>query len=170
MPRSQHRTLLPAALLVGATLLLAACGFQPRGQTAALAGIPSPLHIRGISPYSDLGRELGSQLQRAGVATSPGIAGSALVLHIRDYETDARVLTVDSRNRAVESELEHSLRFELRSPDDRVLAAAQTVRVLRIQLTPRETILANRRGAAQLREDMVEELAQRVLQRVAAQH
>lgn len=170
MPRIHHRAILPAVLLIAATLLIGGCGFQPRGQAAALAGIPSPLHISGISPYSNLGREFSTQLQRAGVATSPSVAGSALVLRIRDYEVDARVLTVDSRNRAVENELEHSLRFELRSPDDRVIAEAQTVRVLRIQLTPRETILANRRGAAQLREDMEQELAQRVLQRVAAQH
>ncbi len=167
VPASRVSFALSLLLLVS---LLSGCGFQPRGQGGGLERIPSPVHIAGINRYSNLHRELVAQLQRAGVSTTATAADSALILLIREHEGDTRVLTVDSRNKTVERELEEWTRFELQKPDREVLADPQTVRVLRIQFRPPETILASRREAALLREDMRRELAQRVLQRVAAQH
>ena len=43
------------------------------------------------------------------------------------------------------------------------------MRVLRIQFRPSEAILASRRESELLRKDMRRELAQRILQRIAAQ-
>jgi outer membrane lipopolysaccharide assembly protein LptE/RlpB len=57
----------------------------------------------------------------------------------------------------------------VRNRDGEPLAEPQTVRVLRIQFQPATDILARRREAELQREDMHRELAQRVLQRVAAQ-
>ena len=155
--------------LVALAAIIGGCGFQPRGHEGELGSMPSPVYIAGIGRFSPLHRELVAQLQRAGVATSATSADSAVVLLIRDLESDSRLLTVDSRNRAVEFELEESARFEIRSPDQQVPAKLQRVRVLRIQFQPPETILASQREAALLREDMRRELAQRMLQRVAAQ-
>ena len=170
MPRTVPARRLSLALSLLAVLVaLGGCGFQPRGQGTDLDRIPSPLHIAGIDRYSPLHRELVAQLQRADVSTSDSAADSAAVLLIRKYSSDARVLTLDSRNKAVELELEESARFEVRSPDQQTVAGPQTVRVLHIQFRPPETILAAQREATLLREDMRRELAQRVLRRVAAQ-
>ena len=170
MPRAVPASRLCSALsLLTLVLVLGGCGFQPRGHGAGLDRIPSPLHITGIDRYSALHRELVAQLQRADVSTSETSADSAAILLIHKYRSDARVLTLDSRNKAIELELEESARFELRSPDQRVMAEPQTVRVLHIQFRPPETILASRREAELLRKDMRRDLAQRVLRRGAAQ-
>lgn len=158
-------------LVAGILIVLAGCGFQPRGQVQGVSGIPSPLHVSGIRTYSALHRELKKQLEQVGVSVAANAAGSAAVLHIRKHDSDRRVLSVDSRNKTVENELEESARFELRSPDrQEVLATEQTARVLRIQFAPRETVLGNRREEDLLRQDMRRELAQRILQRIAARH
>ncbi len=170
MTRAVSASHLSSALsLFTLVLLLSGCGFQPRGQGGNLPGIPSPLYITGIDRYSPLHRELVAQLHRADASTTGTAADSAAVLLIREHDSDARVLTLDSRNKAVEYELEESLRFELRSPDEQVLAEPQTVRVLRIQFRPSDAILASRRESELLREDMRRELARRVLHRIAAQ-
>lgn len=155
--------------LLTLAVAIGGCGFQPRGHSGALGDMPSPVHIAGIDRFSALHRELVSQLQRAGASITASSADSAVVLLIRDLESDARLLTVDSRNKAVEYELEESARFEIRSPDQQVPVKPQTVRVLRIQFQPPEAILASEREATLLRKDMRRELAQRMLQRVAAQ-
>lgn len=154
------------AIMLAAT---AGCGFQPRGQASDFAGIPAPVMISGINRYTELYRELASQLEIAGIATTVNRADSATVLRIIEQDREVRVLTVDSRNRRVENEIEESVRFEVLDNDDRVVAAPQTVRVVRIQFRPPTDILASRREADLLREDMRRELAQRILQRVAAQ-
>lgn len=174
MPRRTHSqhwitlTLKPATLILTALMLtLAGCGFQPRGQVSGVQGVPSPLHVSGINRFSALGRELSKQLRTAGVAESAD--GSATVLHISRWNTDARVLSVDSRNKAVEYELEETARFELRTPNQQVVPESQTVRVLRIQFRPSDAVLGSSREAELLREDMRRELVQRMLQRIAAQ-
>jgi outer membrane lipopolysaccharide assembly protein LptE/RlpB len=168
MSESVRRILLSCALAVLATTI-AGCGFQPRGQATEIAVIPGPVHISGIGQYTELYRELAAQLRSAGVATTTDRAASAIQLRVIDYERDSRLLTVDSQNRRVETELEQSVQFEVRNSAGEQLAAPQTVRVLRIQFQPADDVLARRREAELQREDMHRELVQRVLQRVAAQ-
>ena len=156
------------AWLVVVTLLISGCGFQPRGQTLSLSGVPGPVHVSGIRPYSGLQRELVRQFEAAGVGVTASAADSAAVLRIDRHSSDSRVLSVDSRNKAVEYELEESARFSLRGVDGRQLASEQTVRVVRIQLRPGDAILASDREAERLRADMQRELAERIVRRLAA--
>lgn len=159
---------LVTVLLVAITLSVSGCGFQPRGQVLSLGGVPSPIHVSGIRPHSGLQRELARQLETAGVGIAASAADSAAVLRIDRRSSDSRVLSVDSRNKAVEYELEESARFSLRGADGRELAAEQTVRAVRIQLRPGDAILAADREADRLRADMHRELAERIVRRLAA--
>lgn len=173
MPRLRmpHRPAISsgALLLLAILLQLGGCGFQPRGQAADLSGVPSPLHISGLRPFAPLNRELQRQLQLAGVTHASDAAGSAATLRVSRHTSNARVLSVDASNKAVEYELEESVRFTLLGGDGRPLTEEQTVRVLRVQFRPRETILGSEREGELLREDMRRELAGRLLQRLAAQ-
>lgn len=169
MPRllRQHLVALLFATLIGS---LAGCGFQPRGQTHGVSDIPAPLHIRGVETFSPIHRELAKQLTAAGVTLSPNSTDSAAVLTIREYESDQRVLSVDNRNRAIELELEDTISFAFHATGESGSDNPQTVRVLRILFRPPETILGSSREAELLSKDMLRELVQRLLQRVAAQH
>ena len=150
-------------------LMVSGCGFQPRGQALDLAGVPAPLHVSGIPPYSSLARELRHQLEQSGIAIVDTRADSGSVLRIGRRETDSRVLSVNSRNKAVEYELEESAQIALYDRAGAELVAPQTVRVLRILLRPGETLLGSNREEDLLRADMRCELAERIVRRIAAQ-
>ncbi len=149
-------------------MLLAGCGFQPRGQAVRLDGLPQPLQIAGIAPYSDLGLALRHELETAGVALTDDPAQAAAVLRIGDPRSDSRVLSLDARNRAAEYELAESLRFSLRRPGQGELMAPQLIRVIRTLYKPADQVLARSREEYELRQRMREELARRLVRRLAA--
>ncbi|MCB1924387.1 MAG: hypothetical protein KDJ27_11705 [Gammaproteobacteria bacterium] len=152
--------------LILAALSIAGCGFQLRGQ--GQNHLPSPLYITGLSTFDPLYRELTRQLDVASVTRSDSVDGAAAVLRIIKRDSDARVLSVDSRNKAVEFELEESARFSLTRAQGET-ADEQTVRVLRIQFRPSDAVLGSERESVLTRRDMLRELAQKVLSRAGAQ-
>lgn len=161
--RTAHQ--LVVALILTA-LSIGGCGFQPRGQ--GQSRLPSPIYIAGLSTFDPLHRELSRQLDAADVARADSIDGAAAVLRIIKRDSEARVLSVDSRNKAVEFELEESARFSLTRAQGET-ADEQTVRVLRIQFRPSDAVLGSERESVLTRRDMLRELAQKVLSRAGAQ-
>ena len=163
-----RRDKLAALLLVLFTLVADGCGFQPRGQVSGTGGIRGPVLIVGIGPYADLYRELKRQLTVAGVELARSAADSASVLVIDRWTRDSRVLSVDSRNKAVEYELEESVQFALRSRDGQNIMQPQTERILRIQYIPPTSVLGSTRESELLRDDMLRDLVTRIVRRLAA--
>lgn len=154
-------------LLAIALLALAGCGFAPRGQLPEAAALPSPIHLAGLPAYAPLHHELTRQLEAAGALPAARAEEAAAVLQISRPHSGSRVLSVDSRNKAVEFELEESVRFQLR-PAGGEPGAPQTVRAVRILYQPGDAVLAAEREAAVLRAEMHRELASRVVRRLAA--
>lgn len=152
------------------SLSLLACGFQPRGQANDLSKVPGPLAITGVRAYSLLHRELRDQLVESGLQIAPTVAESASVLRILRRENGSRVLSVNSRNKAVEHELEESAQFALYDASGQELLAPQTIRVLRILFRPGNAVLGSDRESTLLREDMRRELVSRLIQRLDRQY
>lgn len=159
--------ILNTALLVILMLSLSACGFQPRSTKVDLSAVPAPLHISGIARYSDLQRELRIQMGRSGLVVAESAQDSTAILRISNHETDTRLLSLDSSNRAIEYELEESVLMALHDRSGRELLAPQQIRAQRIWFRPPEGILGSGREAELLREDMREEIAQHILRRLA---
>lgn len=81
------------------------------------------------------------------------------------------MLSVDSRNKASEYELEESARIRVtRGSIAGSEGDEETVRVMRIQFRPSAGVLSGERESELLRRDMVRELAQKILARVAARN
>lgn len=159
----------PRWLLLGVlALLLGACGFQPRGQSVGAGPLPGPIAITGIRVNSPLYRELRKQIADAHGTLVSTLEESAVILRISRHESTSRVLSLDSRNRAVEFELEESARFALQATAGESLLPDQTLRVLRILFRPSESILSSDREAALLRADMRRDLVTRMLLRASA--
>jgi outer membrane lipopolysaccharide assembly protein LptE/RlpB len=158
----------PAVWLLLFAGLLGGCGFQPRGQAIDAGVLPSPIYVSGISPFSPLGRALWRELRVAGVERAGSATESAAHLRIHHWNQDSRVLSVDNRNKAIEYELEEAARFSLHAGDGRELLAEQQVRVIRILFRPRDAILGSDREGELLRMDMRDELAVRILRRLAS--
>ena len=159
-------TLLTLSLLILA--LLAGCGFQLRRAPDSLGGVPQPLLISGAAPQSALGRELRRQLRAAGVQLTGDPAQAAATLRISHYRSDSRLLSLDTRNRAAESELEESLHFSLHSRTGHELAPEQTLRELRTLLNNADQVLARQHEEDGVREEMRRQLVRRLLRRLAA--
>lgn len=153
-------------LLLG---LLSGCGFQLRGQQAQLQGLPQPLYIAGVAPYSPLGRELEQQLRLAGATLTTDPAQAAGVLRISQLHSGDRLLSLDAQNREAESELEESLHFSLRIPQQGDRIPDQGLRVIRTLFRPRNQILARQNEEDTIRADMRRQLVNLLLQRLAAQ-
>ena len=63
-------------ILLSCALALAGCGFHPRAQLALPATL-GPVVVQTADPYSPLGLELSSTLERAGLMSKPLILPSA---------------------------------------------------------------------------------------------
>jgi LPS-assembly lipoprotein len=155
------------ALLLLPLLLFAGCGFQPRGQVSAVSAVYSPLHVAGLAANSALRIELEQQLRGAGAELTSNPAEAAAILHLARLESATRVLSVDSFNKAVELELEESVRVVLR-PAGAGALSPQTFRAVRILYQPGDAILASHREATVLRSDMQRELATRIARHLGA--
>jgi LPS-assembly lipoprotein len=87
-------------LILACAVLLAACGFQPRAQLSLPATL-GPVKVETSDPYSPLGLELATALERAGA--TPAVAGAASSsLKITDERLNTRPLSVDQLARVQE--------------------------------------------------------------------
>ena len=80
-------------LIVSSLLLLAACGFHPRAQLA-LPAVLGPISVQTADPYSPLGLELATALERAG-AQVPAPGGPSSALKITNEAWTTAPLSVD---------------------------------------------------------------------------
>jgi len=159
------RKLIIVTLVLGFSLT--GCGFHLRGQETATLTSVEPIHISGLKFHHPLHRALTKALEQADARLSDTLAGASR-LSIRDIRSTRRVLSVDSRNKTVEFELEESFLFSLRSALGSEQISDQRLRTLRINLNPEIEVLGRNREEELLRTDMRAELAQRLVERIAA--
>lgn len=151
-------------LLMTLSLALTACGFQLRGESPALPAKLTPLAITGIDSDHPLYITIQKRLDPAALVTDPGRA--AAVLAISDLESRAELLTVAADNKTSEQELIESFSYTLRAGGHETMP--QRLSASRIHYVPGDAVLARAREAETLRKRMREELADRLVRRLAA--
>lgn len=156
-------TILIIAVVIGG------CGFQPRGQGGATGQLEGSYGATGIASNSTLYRALRRSVTFAGGNWSEEQDSANSLIHIQRLTRNSRVLSVDSRNRAVEYELEEAVQFVFRPAQSTREATPQTVRVLRALFRPSDAVLAGDRERALIRREMQEDLADRIVRRIAIQ-
>lgn len=146
-------------------LLIGACGFQPRGTQPSLGAL-SPLQISGLDRFDPLHPELERALQQAGIELTTDGDGNRLL--ISDRVRSREVLTTNIRNRAVEYQLEESLRYRLQPAGTGQAGEPRLVRVERILYDPGTHLLAKRHEEDTLRAEMRQQLIRQLLAQLAA--
>lgn len=161
---TQHR--LSWYLLLVLALGLGGCGFQPRGQAPALPASLSPLAITGVDTDQPLYLALQRRLKNNGnqLAADPGQARAVLV--ISNLTSRNELISVDRTNKAIEYELIEALTYQVRAGSRE--SAPQRLQASRLHYTPGTALLARNREEAELRQRLHEELADRLLRRLAA--
>ncbi len=154
-------------VLLLAALGTTSCGFQLRGQNLDISRLQGPVEIVGIDRLSPLARELRIQLETVGTTVAePGQPGVTQLV-IGGRRTDSLVLSLDSRNKAVEYELIEAASFRFKGLGETEPTSAKSIVVRRVQYQPEGAVLGSGREEVFLREDMRRELAERIVQQAA---
>jgi LPS-assembly lipoprotein len=117
------------ALILLSVLGLAACGFHPRAQLNLPASL-GPVTVQTADPYSPLGLELATALERAG-ATVPAAGERASALKITNEAWETKPLSVDQFARVREYITRYRVDFVLADADGKVLIEPQSIELSR---------------------------------------
>lgn len=119
--------LLPVALVSAA--LLSACGFHPRAQLSLPSAI-GPVSVQTSDPYSPLGLELATALERAGATPAvEGSPSSSLAITAENWQT--KPLSVDQFARVREYVTRYRVDFVLNDASGKALMAPQSIELSR---------------------------------------
>ena len=119
------------ALILLSFVFLSACGFHPRAQLELPAAL-GPVAVRTSDPYSPLGLELATALERAGVAGAGAVEGQpSAALRITAERWRTAPLSVDQFARVREYVTRYRVDFQLADATGAVLVAPQTIELSR---------------------------------------
>lgn len=158
-----HR-LLAVLLLAG---VLAACGFQLRGQ-ARLPAAMSATHLAVADANTGFVRELELMLRANGVEVVDDPDPDTAVLRIDSQSMQRQPLSVSGRARVREYVLIFEVVFDLLAPDGEVLIDDDRLRLTRDYSFDEQEILAAAREEEFLREDLGRAMAARLVRRLEA--
>ncbi|KAA2286276.1 LPS assembly lipoprotein LptE [Arenimonas fontis] len=121
-----HRIL----LLLCLALLVAACGFRPRGSLEIGSDL-GPLRVQAGDPYSPLAQGVANALRRAGVELAGPGAGPTALLRLSGESLRTRPLTVDRSAKVREYETIYRVDLELRDATGAVRVPRQRIEISR---------------------------------------
>ena len=154
-------------LLAVLVSLLPGCGFHLRGASLVPKSL-DPVYVQA-RPHSALARELKLALKDSEVtlAAEPGQAQG--LIRILKEKYGRRVLSVDGRGKVVEYELHFQVQFDGINAKGEPLVERQSVDLVRTFLNEDIEVLGKQEEAELLREDMEDEMANRIIFRLRAQ-
>lgn len=116
-------------MIVLCSLVLVACGFHPRAQLSLPANV-GPISVQTVDPYSPLGLELATALERAGaVAPADGARSTALKVTSESWST--LPLSVDQFAQVREYITRYRVDFVLVDADGKLLTEPQSIELAR---------------------------------------
>lgn len=159
-----NRTLRLVAVLTLAALV-AACGFHLRGRT--------PLHeslsvVAVIGKDQDLRAAVVDALRLGGASVVEDSKQAKAVLELRNEKYERRVRTLDNRGKASSYRLFYAAEYGLTAADGTSLVKSRSSSVARDFDFDADQVLAKENEERDLREEMVEDLAQQMLRQVNA--
>jgi LPS-assembly lipoprotein len=158
------------AALVLLLVSLAGCGFQLRGADGALSleGI-SPLFISGLAIADPFTQVLRSNLRGSDVALVEQASAAKETLSVFNHKREKKVHSIGARGRVLEYALTERLSFSLGGMPGRFeQESAEVLSVRRVYTNPETETLGRQYEENQLRRDMYQELATKLIRRMAS--
>ncbi len=156
-----------ALALIGMCLLVAACGFQLRGE----ARLPDAMVETWLDIPDDntpFARELTRVLRANGVRVRSSPSDDAARLRIHSERMSREALTISGDGRVREFVLIFDVDFELADAEGEVLIERETLRLRRDYSFDEQEILAASREEEFLRNDLRRNMASQMLRRLEA--
>lgn len=151
-------------LLSGGLLLVAGCGFQLRTWDLS-SNIDSVfVEVAGSNPLEE---PLRRALQQAGVAAAESASAAAVVIELRDMRRTRRGVSVNSRARVAEYQLNLQVLYGVRDADQELLAP-QWARSARVYQVDRDNLVGSNEEETLLEREMRSDLVQQIIRAVNA--
>ncbi|MDF1689800.1 MAG: LPS assembly lipoprotein LptE [Cycloclasticus sp.] len=147
------------------SLLLTGCGFKLRGSFELPAELQK-IYIAG-SQNSDLVRDLKEMLDYSAEVVTKRSEADA-VLTINKEESENRTLSVDSRGKVRESEMQYSVIYSLVKVDGEVLLDNEPLLLVRDFINDENDIIGRTNESTVIARDLKRDAAQQILRRVQA--
>jgi len=143
-------------------LLLSACGYHLRGALELPSNMKNVYVEGGSSPLLEQFRQVmkSSSAQLAGSRKDAGI-----VVKIANEQFNRRVLSLSSRGKSNEFELEYRLDYEFANAADAVLMPRQSVEVRREYYNDQQFMIAKDQEEAVIRNEMYQQAVQTIVNR-----
>ncbi len=150
------------AVIFIAALLLSACGYHLRG------AFELPANMKNV--YVDGGsgqlREQFSQIMRSSSGQlTDSRKGAGIVIKILGEDFNRRVLSLSTRGKSNEFELDYRLDYELDNAGDAVLLPRQTVEIRREYYNDQQFMIAKDNEEALIRNEMYQQAVHTIVNR-----
>lgn len=165
--RSRSTQSVARALCVAVVLLLAGCGFHPRGETPLPAEM-AVTYIHGTQEFDTLYDDFRTALESRGARVTQDRAKAGAVLDIVENNFDKHVLTVDLGGKVLEYRLVQNIQFEVTAADGRTLLPRQSVTMTRNLKFNRNDVLGKERESDLFRKELRRDVVNLVMLRIAA--
>lgn len=162
MRLQQSRHLLGCALL-GASLLLSACGFQLRGTGGENISLDA-LHVSTEDNHSPTRVQIVERLQSSGVVVN---SSARYELQLLAEPVERRAVSYARRSTPAEYELTHSLVYQIADRNGRALIGPETLTTRRAYAADQDNLVASGEEEALLQREMRQDLVRQLMFRLS---
>jgi LPS-assembly lipoprotein len=150
------------AVILSLALLLSACGYHLRGAIQLPENMKS-IYVEGSS--GALLDQFKQIMKTSSSALSSSRTGAGIVIKVANEEFNRRVVSLSSRGKSNEFELEYRLDYEFTNAKDAPLMEKQTVEIRREYYNDQSAVIAKENEENVIRNEMYQQAVQTILNR-----
>lgn len=150
------------AVILSLALLLSACGYHLRGAIQLPENMKS-IYVEGSS--GALLDQFKQIMKTSSSALSSSRTGAGIVIKVANEEFNRRVVSLSSRGKSNEFELEYRLDYEFANAKDAPLMEKQTVEIRREYYNDQSAVIAKENEENVIRNEMYQQAVQTILNR-----
>jgi LPS-assembly lipoprotein len=163
--RSASPRCLLLSMIVLMALLVSGCGYHLRGAFSLPKELQS-IYLEGAS--SRLRSQFNEVLKSSSGQLTSTPKGAGIVVKIYNENQSRRVLSLSSRGKSNEFELEHRLEYELSNAQDQVLLPREPVNVRRAYYNDQQDIIAKDNEENVISNEMTKQIVRTIMNRARA--
>jgi LPS-assembly lipoprotein len=150
------------AVIISLALLLSACGYHLRGAFQLPENMKNVYVEGGSGALLDQFKQV---LKTSSANLSSSRTGAGIVIKVANEEFNRRVVSLSSRGKSNEFELEYRMDYEFANAKDALLMERQTVDIRREYYNDQTAVIAKENEENVIRNEMYQQAVQAILNR-----
>jgi len=164
-PSQKYAQLTRLGLTVLLAITISACGYHLRGAFKLPVQL-TKIYLEGASP--ELRNQFTEVLKASSGQLLPTPTGAGVVIKIFNEQQQRRVMSLSSRGKSNEFELENRLDFEISNAANAVLLPRQPISVRRAYYNDQQDIIAKDNEETVIRHEMSQQIVRNIMNRARA--